>query len=113
MFDWVGVVPDEAYDAEGSEELVGKTIVVSIVYRDAAGEEVARDSYYGTIVSVSREGFRIVAEAPRKGEVRVIPPSVDLVREAEPGRYGLGADGPIVENPDLTSRLEIRGGVVN
>lgn len=113
MFDWIGVISSEIYDEEGSLALVGKSIVVAIVCRDSSGEEIATDAYFGTIVSVSREGFRIVAEAPRKGEVRVIPPSVDLVQEAELGRYRLGADGPIVENPDLTSRLEIRGGAVN
>jgi hypothetical protein len=66
-----------------------------------------RAQYHGEIQSASPAGIRIELHGVHAGRTWNMPPDLDSISLAKPGRYSLHSTGELIEDPDLVSTWRI------
>ena len=80
--------------------IIGKTVLVGIVYFDQNQKEKNRVQYWGKIVAFnSKKG--LVVDLKNQGNHHAFPPFLDAMTPAEPGAYELNTTKEVIENPDF------------
>lgn len=93
--------PDEVWNADLAEELVGSTLYVGLTFVDHAGVFKKREQVFGIVQSVSiTAGIKILQT---NGETFTMAPVLDAIDPADPDRYQLSEDDELVENPDFVA----------
>jgi hypothetical protein len=87
-------------------EYIGKRVLVGLSVYNAKDELVGRQEVFGEIKEVSEEGV-FLERADGKGEF-VLPPNVDELDVARPGRYELKNTNRVIVDPDFLSIYNIR-----
>ena len=82
------------------QDLLDKTILVGISYRNKSGEIVEREQYRGTVIESSEKQILIKRE---NGKISSLPPDLRSTKRAPEGEYRLHSTGEIVVDPDFTS----------
>jgi len=91
------------YSVEAASKGIGKRVIVSIRVI-SAGQEDTFLGYWGTIDSVYDDGMLVLVEGGSEEQFETLPPSLDLLEQAEYPVYQLN-EGSIVENVDYEVRL--------
>lgn len=93
--------PEEGWDEELADDLVGSTLYVGLTFVDHAGVLKRREQVFGTVQSVSiTAGIRILRT---NGETFTMAPVLDAIEPGDPDRYQLSEDDELVENPDFVA----------
>lgn len=102
-----GISPD--WDQEEADGLVGLLVLVGITYVEPDGETVTSQvQAWGRIVNAAPEGISITCEGKTwEGQTMTLPPDLQALQPADPGRYTLGSTGEMVVDPDLTTRWTV------
>ncbi len=82
------------------QDLLGKTILVGLSYRNKNGEIVEREQYWGTVIESSEKQILIKR---KNGELSSLPPDLRSTTRAPEGEYRLHSTGEIVVDPNFTS----------
>lgn len=86
------------------QTFVGKTVIIGLTYRNAAGVLDHREQLHGRITAAdSRKGFEVTLDGKRSGETYWLPPESGRLEKARPGVYRLKTTGEVVTDPDLIS----------
>lgn len=94
--------PDDAWDDELAEQLVGKVLLVGLTFVEAAGDR--QEQFYGEVVSAGRsDGVILRLSGSRDGERYRLPPDLRSIFPAQPGEYRLRTTGETVTDPDFTA----------
>lgn len=93
-----------AWDAALAAALLGKYVIVGLMYLEADGATVReRVQAHGVVINAATTGFVLSLKGQRMGETMTLPPNTRAFVKASPGRYRLIATGEVVYNPDYTS----------
>jgi len=93
--------PEEDWDAELADDLIGSTLYVGLTFVDHAGVLKNREQVFGTVQSVSiTAGIKILQT---NGETFTLAPVLDAIAPGDPDRYQLSEDDELVENPDFVA----------
>ena len=93
--------PEEGWDAELADDLVGSTLYVGLTFVDHDGVTRKREQVFGTVQSVSRTaGLKLLLT---NGEIFTMAPVLDAIEPGDPDRYQLSEDDELVENPDFVA----------
>lgn len=82
-------------------DYIGKYVLAGITEVDREDNVIARFEKHGQISSISPEGIVIVN--PNTGEEFTLPPAVEHLQKARPGRYHLKSGDDVVDDPDFVS----------
>ena len=93
-------------DAE-ARELVGKTILIGVTYRDQSGAEIQQSQMHGVVVSASAKGVEVSLRGEQHGRNLSLPPDPRFFRVASPGNYRLRGTGEVVHNPQLLCTADV------
>lgn len=96
------------FDDDLAASYVGKYILVGLTFLDPYGRESRRQQLHGVIRSASPEGILIELHGAHAGQNWNMPPALDAIRPAEPGRYTLHETEEIIDDPDLLASWTIR-----
>ena len=84
------------------DDLIGKHVLVGLMYENADGSEGERQQFHGTVVSASAAaGIRLVLNGESEGQQYTLPPDLRAFSRAKPGKYRLRATGEVVSNPEF------------
>jgi hypothetical protein len=97
-----------SFDDELAASYVGKYILIGLTFLDPYGRESRRQQLHGVIQSVSRDGILIELHGAHAGQTWNMPPALEAIRPAEPGRYTLHATEEVIDDPDLLASWTIR-----
>ena len=89
------------FDEQLAASYVGKYTLVGITYADHAGRELRRQQVHGVIESATRSGISISLRGVYEGQSWNMPPVLQSIRPAKPGKYTLHMSGETVVDPDL------------
>jgi len=93
--------PDQEWDEELADDLIGATLFIGITHVDNAGHLVGREQVFGTVEGVSkRAGIKLLQT---DGEPYIIAPVLDAIEAGEIGSYRFTEDGEVVESPDFVA----------
>lgn len=93
--------PEEGWDEELADDLVGSMLYVGLTFVDHAGVLKRREQVFGTVQSVSiTAGIRILRT---NGETFTMAPVLDAIEPGDPDRYQLSEDDELVESPDFVA----------
>ena len=95
------------FDEEVAASYVGKYILVGIIYLDHEGNELRREQIHGVITSATKTGIEISLRGSREGDSWNLPPVLDAISPAAPGKYSLRKTGEVIEDPDLLATWEV------
>lgn len=95
-------IPD---DAPGM--LLGKTILVGFNHAARSGELIEKIQRYGIIIELGDEVGLVVQEPD--GTTFSLPPNLDAVEKAPPGKYALRNSEEVITNPDFLTVWTIWG----
>jgi hypothetical protein len=99
--------PDDAWNDEFAEQLVGKVLLVGLTFVEATGDR--QEQFYGEVISASRgEGIVLRLSGSRDGVRYRLPPDLRGVYPAQPGEYRLRTTNETVSNPDFTATWTIQ-----
>ena len=107
MYERTGNEPRPEFDQARADTYVGKYILVGITYFDHSGKEIRRQQLHGVIDSASPNGINISLRGSRSGQTWNMPPVLDVILVAKPGKYSLHETGETVEDPDLLATWDI------
>jgi hypothetical protein len=96
------------FDDDLAASYVGKYILVGLTFLDPYGRESRRQQLHGVIRSASPEGVLIELRGAHSGQNWNMPPALDAIRPAEPGRYTLHDTEEVIDDPDLLASWTIR-----
>ncbi|HOZ66715.1 MAG TPA: hypothetical protein PLH13_04705 [Burkholderiaceae bacterium] len=113
VYEWDGLDAPPDFDQILADSYLGKYILVGVTYLDFLGQEVERIQMHGIVHKVSPDGIEIKLEGARKGEIWIMPPTLDAIYEAEPGTYKLHSTNEEVEDPDLVSTWSVTKPALN
>jgi len=108
MYEWRGDKPRPDFNQALADTYVGRYILVGITYLDQSGKELRRQQLHGVIESATPEGINISLRGTRSGQSWNMPPVLDSISLAKPGKYSLHETGEVIEDPDLLSTWQIR-----
>ncbi len=93
--------PDQEWDEEFANDLIGATLFIGITHVDNAGHLVGYEQVFGAIEDVcKRAGIKLIQS---DGEPYIIAPVLDAIEAAKIGSYRFTEDGDLVENPDFVA----------
>lgn len=93
--------PDQDWDQELADDLIGSTLFIGITHLDSDGNLVEREQVFGTVESVAEgAGIKLIQS---NGETYVIAPVLDAIEAGEIDFYQLSEDHELVENPDFVA----------
>ena len=107
MDEWTLEGRASEFDQDLADSYVGKTILVGIAYFDYFGRELEREQMHGVIESARPEGVRIALQGERCGEHWTLPPALEAIYPAKPGRYSLRSTGEVVHDPDFWTTWKV------
>ena len=93
-------------DAE-ARDLVGKTILIGVTYRDQSGAEIQQHQMHGVVTAASPKGVEVSLRGEQHGRSLSLPPDPRVFRAASPGNYRLRATGEVVHNPALLCTADV------
>jgi hypothetical protein len=96
------------FDDDLAASYVGKYILVGLTFLDPYGRESQRQQLHGVIRSASPEGVLIELRGAHSGQNWNMPPALDAIRPAEPGRYTLYDTEEVIDDPDLLASWTIQ-----
>ncbi|HUL06199.1 MAG TPA: hypothetical protein VLV76_07670 [Candidatus Acidoferrum sp.] len=96
------------FDEALAASYVGKYILVGLTFLDPYGRESQRQQLHGVILSASLDGILIELHGAHAGQTWNMPPALEAIRPAEPGRYTLHATDEVIDDPDLLASWTIR-----
>ena len=97
--------PEEGWDAELADDLVGLTLYVGLTFVDHAGVFKRREQVFGTVQSVSiTAGIKLLLT---NGETFTMAPVLDAIEPGDSDRYQLSEDDELVENPDFVAWITV------
>jgi hypothetical protein len=96
------------FDEDLAASYVGKYILVGLTFLDPYGRESRRQQLHGVIRSASPEGVLIELRGAHAGQNWNMPPALDAIRPAEPGRYTLHETEEVIDDPDLLASWTIQ-----
>lgn len=96
-----------AIDQALANTYIGKQIHVGLTYCNAAGETTRRIEVHGTIESASPSGIVILLQGENSGRSWTMPPELESIFAANPGKYTLHSTGEVVADPDLLNTWTI------
>jgi hypothetical protein len=99
-YEWSGTATGD-FDTVRAATFQGKYILIGVTYANAQGQAEGSVSMHGVIASATRDGIKVALKGTREGESWTMPPNLDAISEAPPGRYKLQETGEEIENPDL------------
>ena len=88
-----------------TDDLIGKRILVGLMYLDAAGAEALRTQFSGTITGGGGDEEGLAVRRDDTGEIFTLPPDLE---PAPPGEYRLHSTGEVVVDPDYLAIWAIR-----
>jgi len=93
--------PEEGWDAELADDLVGSTLYVGLTFVDPAGTLLRRKQVFGTVESVSiTAGIKILQVS---GETFTMAPVLDAIGPGDPDLYQFTDADEVIENPDFVA----------
>jgi hypothetical protein len=95
------------FDEQLAASYVGKYILVGLTYLDHKGHELRKQQLHGIIKSAALKGIEIELKGEYEGEKWNMPPDLQSIYPAKPGKYSLHMTKEIIENPDLLSTWTI------
>ncbi|HEX3653724.1 MAG TPA: hypothetical protein VHU18_12975 [Rhizomicrobium sp.] len=84
------------------DELIGKYILVGIIFLDKEGRVVEQFQTYGPVVLVDDNKGIVLEKTDGSGNF-CIPPDLNSLRPAPKGQYRLRSTGEILDDPDFIS----------
>jgi hypothetical protein len=79
-------------------DLVGKTVLVGLVFFDEKGGFLKQEQRHGQITSVGPQALALQLSS---GEPLVLPPDTEVLQVAPVGSFRENSSGDSVENPDF------------
>jgi hypothetical protein len=95
------------FDQKLADSYVGKYILVGITYYDYLDNELERNQLHGIIESATPNGIVILLKGVHSNEKWNMPPMLDSIEPAKPGRYQLLRTNEFIDNPDLLSKWKV------
>ncbi len=93
--------PEEGWDAEFADDLVGSTLYVGLTFVDRDGVVKRREQVFGTVQSVSiTAGIKLLQT---NGEMFTMAKVLDAIDPGERDRYQFSEGDELVENPDFVA----------
>ncbi len=93
--------PDQDWDQELADDLIGSTLFIGITHLDSEGNLVEREQVFGTVESVAEgAGIKLIQS---NGEAYVLAPVLEAIEAGEIDFYQLSEDDELVENPDFVA----------
>jgi uncharacterized protein (AIM24 family) len=89
-------------DPERAKALIGKYVLIGITYQDHKGNVQRRDQFHGDILRIN-DAEGIVIRFRGSGYEWRMPPALEALQKADPGRYTLKSTGEVVVDPDLVA----------
>jgi hypothetical protein len=86
-------------------DVVGKTVMVMITFRDDTGKITGYQQFHGAIINAD-ENVGIVVSTQNNGEIK-LPPQLSALQPAMPGQYRESSSGSVIVDPDYISLWEI------
>lgn len=81
---------------------LGRTIIVGLTYFDLEDRHICTKQFHGVIFHVDVKAGINIRNVTSK-EVLVLPPRIDAVFPAPPGKYRESSTGKLIINPDYIS----------
>ena len=88
------------------KSIIGKHILVGLIYIDGNGIEINRLQLYGEIIE-SKKNEAITIRKTNSNELFYLPPDISSIKIAKQGEYTLKLTGEIISNPDLLATWTI------
>jgi hypothetical protein len=88
-----------------NDEYIGKHLLVGLTYVDHNDSVTHQVQLHGTITRITEEGI-FFEQANGEGEFS-LPPDVESLKPARPGKYTLRSTGEVVVDPDYVSSWTI------
>lgn len=107
MYDWTRDSASPDFDQELADTYVGKYILVGVTYFDPSGKEIEHVQMHGIIESASPDGLQIALRGTREGESWIMPPMLEPISPAKPGKYKLRSTGEVIEDPELLATWNV------
>ncbi len=93
--------PEEGWDTELAEDLVGSTLYVAFTFVDHDNQSIKREQVFGRVVSVSISGGIRLKLAD--GEMFTMAPVLAAIEPGDRGYYRFTEDDEAIENPDFVA----------
>ena len=90
------------WDDEVADGLEGAVVLVGVTYADPAGERMEQ-LYCVVEAAAPDKGILLSLRGSRDGETFWLPPDLQNLTVAGPGRYRLRSTGDVVVDPDYTA----------
>lgn len=103
MYQWRDEATPAGFDQALADTYIGQYVLVGVTFVDRQGREIERLQMHGVIEAADTRGIRIALHGTRRGETGVMPPDLDALAPADPGKYTLHGTGEVIEDPDLLS----------
>lgn len=94
------------FDDDFAAELVGKTLLVGLTYQDHAGAPQDRLEFHGIILRISQDDGIVILRGDNLAEF-TLPPDLNSIQKASPGKYALCTTAEVVRNPDYLTTWTI------
>lgn len=96
--------PDQGWDQELADDLVGSTLFIGITHLDREGNLLEREQVFGTVESVAKgAGIKLIQS---NGEPYILAPVLDAIEPGDVDCYQLSEDDELVENPDFVAWID-------
>jgi hypothetical protein len=89
-----------AFDETVAAALIGKSVLVGMMYRNASDAVDGYTQKHGQIISADKK-LGIVIRNPDTREEFTLPPDTSRFEKAPPGNYRLKSTGEIITDPDF------------
>lgn len=109
MDSWHGA-PDSAFDEDLAQGYVGRYLLAGITRLASDGTVIDQRQLHGVIVNATAAGIDVELHGAHEGRTWRIPPCLDDLHPAKPGRYELKSSGEVVEDPDFLFTVTVRQG---
>lgn len=93
--------PEEGWDSEFADDLVGSTLYLGLTFVDHNRVVMKREQVFGVVRSVSITAALKLLRT--NGEFFTMAPVLDAIDPAELGLYQLSTNEELVENPDFVA----------
>jgi hypothetical protein len=80
--------------------LIGRHLLVGVTVLGPGDEVIEQREFHG-LIELAEEGRGIAIRRHDTGTLEWLPPDLDALRPAPPGRYTLSSSGDVVVDPDL------------
>ena len=92
---------------DAAASFIGKYVLVGLTFQDEDRNLIRKEQIHGVITAIGADGIELLLHGRYEGNVWKMPPDLNALHPANPGRYRLHATGETVRNPDFVSNWTI------